>query len=128
MPRSRRVPGHGWPLRWETPAHFAGRTLPWLLDAAPGTVLNLNVPDVPVDMVAGFVRAHLSSAGVVQATLTEVGKGYVKLSYVESDGHLESDSDAALLAAGYATITPLCAPCEAGGVDTSALTDGRASV
>jgi 5'-nucleotidase len=118
----------GGPLRWETPAHFAGHALTWLLAAAPGTALNLNVPDVPVDMVAGFVRAHLSAAGVVQATLTEVGKGYVKLSYVEGDGHLEPDSDAALLAAGYATITPLCAPCEAGGVDTSALTDGRESV
>jgi len=118
----------GGPLRWETPAHFAGRALTWLLDAAPGTALNLNAPDVPVDLVAGFVRAHLSSAGVVQATLTEVGKGYVRLSYVEGDGHLEPDSDAALLAAGYATITPLCAPCEAAGVDTRALTDGRESV
>jgi hypothetical protein len=86
------------------------------------------VPDVPVDMVAGFVRAHLSSAGVVQATLTEVGKGYVKLAYVDGDGHLEADSDAALLAAGYATVTPLCAPCEAGGVDTSALVDAGESV
>ena len=24
---------------------------------------------------------------------------------------------------GYATVTPLCAPCEAGGVDTATLTD-----
>jgi 5'-nucleotidase len=118
----------GGPLRWDTPAHFASRALAWLLDAAAGTAINLNVPDVPVDMVAGFVRAHLSSVGVVQATLTEVGKGYVKLAYVDGDGHLEADSDAALLAAGYATVTPLCAPCEAGGVDTSALVDAGESI
>jgi len=118
----------GGPLRWDTPVHFAGRILRWLLDAPPGVVLNLNVPDVPVDEVSGLVRAHLSSAGVVQTTVTEVGKGYVKLSYVEGDGHLEPESDAALLAAGYATVTPLLAPCEAGGVDTTTLTDSREDV
>jgi len=118
----------GGPLRWETAAHFANRALAWLLDAPGGTVLNVNVPDVPVDEVAGLVRAHLSSAGVVQATVTEVDKGYVKLSYAEGDGHLEPESDAALLAAGYATVTPLCAPCEASGVDVAALTDVRTGV
>jgi 5'-nucleotidase len=119
----------GGPLRWDTAAAFAGRALAWLLDAPTGVVaLNLNVPDVPVDEVAGLLRAHLSSAGVVQATVTEMGKGYVKLSYAEGDGHLEPGSDAALLAAGYATITPLLAPCEAAGVDTSDLTDALGDV
>lgn len=102
---------------------IAGRVLRWLLDAPPGVALNLNVPDVPVDDVRGLVRAHLSSAGVVQATLTEVGKGYVKMSYVEGNGHLEPGSDAAFLDAGYATLTPILAPCEAGGVDTAAVVD-----
>ena len=74
------------------------------------------------------MRAHLSSAGVVQTTVTEMGKGYVKLSYAEGDGHREPGSDAALLAVGYATVTPLLAPCEAGGVDTSALADTPSDV
>ena len=111
----------GGPLRWETAAHFAGRALWWLFEAPAGVALNLNVPDLPLDEVKGLRRAHLSSTGVVQATLTEVGKGYVKLSYVEGDGHLEPGSDAALLAAGYATVTPVLAPCEANQVDTSTL-------
>jgi len=113
----------GGPLQWDTAVHVGGRVLEWLLSAPEGTVLNLNVPNVPVAEVKGLVRAHISSGGVVQATLTEVGAGYVKLSYVDGDGHLEPGSDAALLAAGYATVTPLCAPCEAGGVDTATLTD-----
>ena len=113
----------GGPLRWETATTFAGRVLEWLLDSEPGVVLNLNVPDVPIDDVRGLVRAHLSSAGVVQTTLTEVGKGYVKLAYVDGNGHLEAGSDAALLAAGYATVTPIQAPCEAVGVDTTAFAD-----
>jgi 5'-nucleotidase len=118
----------GGPPRWETAATFAGRALRWLLDADPGVALNLNVPDLPVDSVRGLVRAHISSAGVVQTTLTEVGKGYVKLAYVEGDGDPEPGSDAALLADDYATITPVLAPCEAMGVDTEALTDERADV
>jgi len=118
----------GGPLQWETPAAFAARALEWLLDAPPSTALNLNVPDVPVDEVRGLVRAHLSSSGVVQATLTEVGKGYVKLSYIEGNGHLEPKSDAALLAAGCATVTPLLAPSEAAEVDTVALTETRPRV
>jgi len=118
----------GGPLQWETAATFAGRALRWLLGVDAGTALNLNVPNVPVEGVRGLVRAHVSSAGVVQTVLTEVGKGYVKLSYAEGDGQVEPDSDAALLAAGYATVTPLCAPCESGGVDTSALADTRDSV
>lgn len=118
----------GGPLRWGTPAHFAGRALEWLLDAEPGVALNLNVPDVPLDEVRGLARAHLSAAGVVQATITEVGTGWVKMSYVEGDGHLEQGSDAALLAAGYATLTPVLAPCEARGVDTATLADALEDV
>ena len=118
----------GGPLRWATPVHFGARVLEWLLGASEGTVLNLNVPDLPVEEVRGLVRARISSGGVVQTTVTEVGKGYMKLSYVDGDGHLDPGSDAALLAAGYATVTPLCAPCEAGGVDTATLTDALEEV
>ena len=54
-------------------------------------------------------------------TVTELGKGYVKMSYAEGNGHVERGSDAALLAAGFACVTPLVAPCEASDVDTSSL-------
>jgi 5'/3'-nucleotidase len=111
----------GGPLHWETAADFAGHVLSWLLDADDGVAVNLNVPNVPTGEVRGLERAHLSATGVVQATVTEVGKGYVQLSYIEGNGHKEPGSDAALLAAGMATITPLLAPCEARHVDTAGL-------
>ena|SRR5438067_10337093 len=111
----------GGPLHWETAAAFAARVLPWLLDAPPATAINLNVPNLPEDEVAGLERAHLSSTGTVQATVTELGKGYVKLSYTEGDGESEPGSDSALLAKGFACVTPLVAPCEARDVDTTGL-------
>jgi 5'/3'-nucleotidase len=111
----------GGPLHWETAAAFARRALEWLLGAPDVVALNLNVPNLPEDQVAGLARAHLSAAGAVQTTVTELGKGYVKLAYVEGNGHAEPGSDMALLAAGYACVTPLLAPCEASGVDTAGL-------
>src|SRR5207248_7418746 len=46
----------GGPLHWETAAAFAGRALKWLLDAPARTALNLNVPNLPEDEVAGLQR------------------------------------------------------------------------
>lgn len=111
----------GEPLWWSTAAALARRLLPWLLDAAPRTVLNLNVPNLPLEEVRDVRRAPLSSTGVVQANVTEVGKGYVQLSYTEDGDEREPGTDAALLAEGVATFTPLLGPCEAANVDTSTI-------
>jgi 5'-nucleotidase len=117
--RTRTVSGAGLPpskLRapcWETAAEFARRTLPTLLDTAPGTVFNINAPNIPLDEVKGFERARLARFGAVQTNVAERGEGYVKVTLAEIDAEYEPGTDAALLAAGYATITPLQAVCEA---------------
>jgi len=117
--RTRTVSGAGLPpseLRspcWETAAEFARRTLPSLMEAAPGTVLNVNAPNLPLDEVKGFERARLARFGAVQTNVAERGEGYVKVALAEIDAEYEPGTDAALLAAGYATITPLQAVCEA---------------
>lgn len=109
-------------FHWATAAGTAARLLPWLLDAEPGVVINLNVPNVPADQVRGLRRGGLAAGGTVQATVTEVGQGYRKMSFAQGDGTFEPGTDAALLHEGYAAFTPLVAPCEALAVDTSTLT------
>jgi 5'-nucleotidase len=111
----------GEPLWWSTAAALARRLLPWLLDAEPRTVLNLNVPNLPLEEIRDVRRAPLSSTGVVQANVTEVGKGYFQLAYTEDGDEREPGTDAALLAEGIATFTPLTGPCEASTVDTSTI-------
>jgi 5'-nucleotidase len=101
---------------WETAAGLARRVLPALLDAAGGTVLNVNVPNLPPDGVRGLERARLARFGAVQTNVAERGEGYVKVALAEIDAEYEAGTDAALVAAGYATITPLSAVCEAGEV------------
>ncbi|HZQ79006.1 MAG TPA: 5'/3'-nucleotidase SurE [Acidimicrobiia bacterium] len=118
--RMRTVSGAGIPPsarsapHWATAAELARRTLPVLLGSEPGTVLNVNAPNLPLDEVRGFERARLARFGAVQTNVAERGEGYVKVALAEIDAEYEPGTDAALIAAGYATLTPLSAVCEAG--------------
>jgi 5'-nucleotidase len=120
--RTRTVSGAGVPASklaspcWDTAAHFARRTLPTLLAAGPGSVFNINAPNVPLEQVRGFEPARLARFGAVQTNVAERGEGYVKVTLAEIDAEYEPGTDAALVAAGYASITTLQAVCEAAAV------------
>jgi 5'-nucleotidase len=114
------APSSSSPPHWETAAEIARRALPVLLASEPGTVLNLNAPNVALSEVRGFERARLARFGAVQTNVAERGEGYVKVALAEIDAEYEPGTDAALIAAGYATITPLTAVCEAGSVHLAA--------
>lgn len=117
--RTRTVSGAGVPAsalgrpHWETAAEMARRVLPTLLESPPGTVFNINAPNIPLEDVKGFEPARLARFGAVQTNVAERGEGYVKVALAELDTEYEPGTDAALIAAGYATITPLQAVCEA---------------
>jgi len=120
--RTRTVSGAGVPPSalaspcWDTAAHFARRTLPTLLASAPASVFNVNAPNIPLDQVRGFEPARLARFGAVQTNVAERGEGYMKVALAEIDAEYEPGTDAALVAAGYASITTLQAVCEAGVV------------
>ena len=133
--RTRTVSGAGiapsamTPPHWETAVEVARRVLPALLESAPGSVFNVNAPNIAPAEVKGLERAHLARFGAVQTNVAERGEGYVKVALAEIDADYEPGTDAALLAAGYASITPLQAVCEAGAVElptfpAGALLDG----
>jgi 5'-nucleotidase len=107
--------------RWATGVAAARPVLTWLLRSGVQTVLNLNVPNTAPEQVRGLRRAPLASFGSVQAKVTEVGYGYVHLEYNETDPTGEPQSDAGLLAHGWATVTPLAPLCEAASVDLRGL-------
>jgi 5'-nucleotidase len=91
------------------------------LDAPAPLVVNVNVPDVPPDELRGVRRAPLARFGSVQTHVTEPGEGYVEVSFSDVDPHTEPGSDAALLADGWATVTPLSPVCEAESIDIDPL-------
>jgi 5'-nucleotidase len=97
---------------WDSAVELARRVLPFVVESPVGSVLNLNVPNTPLGEVRGLRRASLARFGAVQFNVAEQGEGYVKMSLSEIDADYEEGTDAALLAAGYATLTPLRPVCE----------------
>lgn len=92
-------------LHWGTAAALTGRLLPLLAASEPGTVLNLNVPNVPADPLPGLREARLACFGVVQTTITEPFEGDIRLAIADPGASDDPDSDAAMLAAGVAAVT-----------------------
>ena len=80
-------------------------------------VLNVNAPDVPFAALRGVRRATLARFGQVQMTVAEAGEGFVRTSIEASTEEPEPGTDVAALAAGYASVTPICALAELSDVD-----------
>lgn len=114
------------PEQWSTASTIAVALLPTLCEAPPRTVLNLNVPSVPMEELRGLRRARISTSGIVKAATIGVGgaagptgatpvdEGEVRMTLgtaVPTLGRLDEsedpEDDAALVAAGYAAITPI---------------------
>jgi 5'-nucleotidase len=106
---------------WATAANVVRGMLGRLVDADPGRVLNVNVPNVPPTSLRGVRQARLARFGAVQTNVTRLDEGYVQLGYSDVEAVHEPGTDAQLLAEGYATVTALLAVCEAPGVELTAL-------
>jgi len=95
------------------PAHLAtasavtAAAFKWLLDAPAGTVLNVNVPDLPIEALAGVCHAPLATFGTVQASVEERGPGPFTALFRFTQPEPEPGSDGALLRDGWVTVTGL---------------------
>ena len=92
---------------WDAGEELLPRVLQLLQDAPAGTVLSLNVPDLPPDWHGDLREARLADFGTVQARVDEVEDGGLCLGEVEVSTEPEEGTDSALLAAGHPTITAL---------------------
>ncbi len=117
------------PRHWMTAGAVLRPVLVWAEQhARADRALNLNVPDLPIGQVRGLRRARLAQLGAVQAKV-ETTDGHLRLSFsdvetfagtdVPTDDHgdhsTQSDApetDATLLAHGWATVTQLRAPAD----------------
>ncbi|GGU25299.1 5'/3'-nucleotidase SurE [Lentzea flava] len=95
---------------WDKAGEAVRAVLPMLLDMPAATVLSLNVPNI-VD-VQGIRWARLARFGSVQSRVDEVDENEIELVTVYSEESLVPGTDAALLASGYATLTPLTSVAE----------------
>lgn len=97
------------PAQWATAATVAAGALDWLDEAGAGAVLNVNVPNVPLDQLAGMRQATLAPFGTVRATVVEPAAdgGHLQMEFRPSDAQLPADSDTALVAAGYVAVSAI---------------------
>jgi 5'-nucleotidase len=95
------------PRHLDTATVVAAAALDWLLEAPAGTVLNVNVPDLPVDRLAGVTHAPLARLGTVQAAVREPGATPFAIQLRVAEREPPAGSDTALLRAGWVTVTPL---------------------
>lgn len=97
-------PGDPW--RWRTAAEVTVEQFDWLARSPQGTVLNINVPDRPGRQLAAR-WAPLDPYGTVRASVADSESGRLQLEMRASGNEPLHGSDAALVAAGYVTLTAI---------------------
>jgi 5'-nucleotidase len=90
-----------------TAAAVAQQALSWLARAPVRTVLNVNVPDLPLRRVSGVRWAPLATFGQVQAAVHEGDGGRLQVEIKAGEHERTDGSDTALLAAGFVTVTSI---------------------
>lgn len=93
---------------WETAAHFAKPAARWLLDRkqSPG-VLNINVPGVPIDQVAGVHWADLDEFGYIRVATADIEDRRLQFVVGARESTSDPGTDTVLCAENFVTITPL---------------------
>jgi len=119
------------PVPWETASAMAGALVPVLEQAAPGTTLNLNVPNVALGELRGLRHGRLGRGGTIRSAIHDSGDGGGPLPHVAlpaghtgtlrldlttpgTSSRVHPDTDAGLLARDYASLTALVGVHEAG--------------
>lgn len=90
---------------WEAALPHVATLIPAVMAKPPGTVFNLNVPNDPQGG-AVLREGPLASFGIVQTTSLGPGDG-ARLSVADTPAGQDEGSDAALLQAGFATVTSI---------------------
>lgn len=95
------------PAHLGTATVIAAAALDWLAASPPGTVLNVNVPDLALDRLSGIRQAPLARFGTVEAIVRETGSGPFTIQLRGREAEVEPGTDTALLRAGWVTVTAL---------------------
>jgi 5'-nucleotidase len=127
------TPGGAGPSHWASAAAVGAEALGWLVDAPDRTVLNVNVPDLPLDDVLGASWATLAPFGTVRSAVVESpaagGRG-LQMELQPHNVELPPDCDTALVKAGYVAMTTITGvqatePVDVGGIVGQLFGEGR---
>ncbi|HET6832817.1 MAG TPA: hypothetical protein VFH30_03045, partial [Acidimicrobiales bacterium] len=115
------------PAEWDTAASVAASAASWLGsdEAPPCTVLNVNVPNLTLDRLKGARAATLAPFGTVRSSVVEAAPdgGRLQIEFRPTDTELPPDSDTAIVAQGFVSVTALSGIGIDDRVDVSAVLD-----
>ncbi len=96
------------PWRWETATHFALPAARWLLGRKQGpNVLNVNVPAVPIEEVAGVHWADLDEFGYIRVATADVADRRLQFVVGATEKPSDPGTDTVLCSENHVTVTPL---------------------
>jgi 5'-nucleotidase len=98
------------PIHYATAAQVAVALIDPIAAMPSGSVLNCNVPNLPLDRLRGVRRAHLSESDIYHSTSIDAGRIRVSLGY--RGRSTRPDDDEALSGSGFVSLTALSPPKE----------------
>ncbi len=110
MAVSQSSPAGDEPWALESGASFGAAALGWVLAQPPGTVLNVNVPNLGLDEIKGVRSGRLAPFGVVRTVLEGEDEGYLRLVLRQTDDELEADTDTRIVHEGWVSVNALVGP------------------
>jgi 5'-nucleotidase len=117
------------PVPWETPSAIAAALIDVLAGSPAGTTLNLNVPNVALGELRGIRHGRLGRGGAIRSAVHGTGASHMPhvalpplpsgtlrldLTPAGTTSDAGPDTDAGLIARGYASLTALVGVREAG--------------
>jgi 5'-nucleotidase len=102
---------------WDVAGRLAADVVEWLAAAEDRTVVNLSVPDRPVDDLEEVRYGTLAPFGTIRTTVLERHEDRIELGFVPTQSPLPADSDTALARLGHVVVTPLTGIRPAGASD-----------
>jgi len=94
-------------IHFDTAGVVGAGALDWVAASPAKTVLNVNVPNLPLAELRGVRPARLAPFGTVRTTLGETIDGRLQVELRATEDELDPDTDTALVVAGYVAVTPL---------------------
>ena len=99
--------------QWGSAASLAVETLPLVIDAPRGSVLNLNVPALPREEIAGVRWVRLAPFGAVRAAITSSGDESLQIELHPTHYDPPEDTDQGAIDRGWASLTAIVGVAEA---------------
>jgi 5'-nucleotidase len=117
------MPTSGKDFHWVTAARTAQTVLAWLVDQPRKTAVNVNIPNAAADRINGFRWGRIAAYGPNSMSMVGDVPGRVRTVVVPRLVELKPDTDTALVAAGFVSVTAVVTPRAADPFDASPLHD-----